>query len=456
MQKKWLVLIFLVVFCQTVLAETFDVTIPESTLAIDGKATIPIKITNLQSFEDKYSISVLDFNWLVESIDDTTVPQRGEKIINLVVKATTSLEPKSYGIKVNVKSLSNKEVEQIAKIVVPGLGNTFGISVIGPEALDPRKENKLTIEFENYYSNDFTTLNVVIQSDIFQETKTISLGPDVIKNEEFTINLPEDAQEGDHYTNFLFYQDSILIANQTVPIKVSSYSGIREVLSEEKGFLSNTENIRKVNDGNAIGFQKYVKTLSLFEKIFTSSNPVPDYITKENGVYVYTWDIRLGPGEEKEIKVKTDYLTPLIVSIILVIVIVLLYLRFKKDIKVNKRAIMITKEKGFSKMKVSIVLYNKGLQTINNIKVMERIPHITKDELDFDHNKPIKITPGMQSLSLVWKIDELKSREEKTISYSVGSKLHDVGKLNIPPTLVKYIKGKNSVVSISSGLKLLK
>ncbi|MDD5649888.1 MAG: hypothetical protein PHF86_05615 [Candidatus Nanoarchaeia archaeon] len=457
MSKKWLIFIlFFVLLSQNILAEQFDVILPESTLAIGNIAVIPIKITNLQSFEDKYIISVLDFNWLVESIDNATIASGKTETINLVLKASTSIEPKSYGVKINVKSITNKEIEQLAKIVVAKPESVFGIKIIGPESLDPRKDNKLTVEFENYYDNDFSTLNVILQNDIFTETKTISLKPREIKNEEFTIKLAEDAKEGDHYTNFIFYQDNSLVANQTVPIKVASYSGIRDVFSEEKGVLYQQSNIKKVNDGNSVGFQKYVKTFTLFERIFTSSEPAPDSIVKNSGVYVYTWDVRLQPGEEKDIKITTNYLTPLIVFILLVIVGILVYFRFKKDIVVSKKAIMITKEKGFSKMKVSITIFNKGIHTVNNLKVMERIPHITKEELDFDSTKPMKITPGINSLSIVWKVDEIKGREEKTISYSIGSKLHAVGRLNISPTLVKYIKGKNSVVAVSSGLKLLK
>ena len=117
---------------------------------------------------------------------------------------------------------------------------------------------------------------------------------------------------------------------------------------------------------------------------------------------------------------------------------------------------MIIKEKGFSKMKVSITLYNRGNKTINNIKIMERIPNMTKEDIDFHILQPIRITHGIGALSVVWKLDELVAKQEKTITYDISSKLHSMGRMALPPTLVKYIKDLRPFVSQSTGFKLLK
>ncbi|MBS3155269.1 hypothetical protein J4404_02095 [Candidatus Woesearchaeota archaeon] len=454
MSKKWLLLIFLIIV-PIVLAEEFDVSVPDAILAIDGKATIPLTITNLQPFNDDYIISAADFNWLVESIDNANISQGQTKVVNVNLK-NTNPEIKSYGVKIKVKSISGKEIEKIARIDVKDLSDVFDIRVVGPDFIDPRKEsNKVTLEFENNYDNNFN-LNVILTSGAFTETKVISLSPREILREDFLLKLPADTKEGDLDTNALFYQDNSLVANQTIILKIIWYQGVREVVTEKDSVLYHQEIIKKINDGNAVGIQKYVKGFTFTEKLFTSFDPKPDSIIKSDDEYILTWDIRLDPGQEQEIKITTNYRTSLIIFVVLLALLILSYTRYKKDIIVSKKGIMIIKEKGFSQMKVSITLYNRGNKTINNIKIMERIPNMTKEDIDFHILQPIRITHGIGALSVVWKLDELVAKQEKTITYDISSKLHSMGRMALPPTLVKYIKDLRPFVSQSTGFKLLK
>ena len=338
MSKKWLLLIFLIIV-PIVLAEEFDVSVPDAILAIDGKATIPLTITNLQPFNDDYIISAADFNWLVESIDNANISQGQTKVVNVNLK-NTNPEIKSYGVKIKVKSISGKEIEKIARIDVKDLSDVFDIRVVGPDFIDPRKEsNKVTLEFENNYDNNFN-LNVILTSGAFTETKVISLSPREILREDFLLKLPADTKEGDLDTNALFYQDNSLVANQTIILKIIWYQGVREVVTEKDSVLYHQEIIKKINDGNAVGIQKYVKGFTFTEKLFTSFDPKPDSIIKSDDEYILTWDIRLDPGQEQEIKITTNYRTSLIIFVVLLALLILSYTRYKKDIIVSKKGIM--------------------------------------------------------------------------------------------------------------------
>ena len=361
MLKRILPLIMFLLLIFAVRAEQFEVSIPESIVAIEGQATIPLSITNMQAFNDEYIISALDFNWLIDSISDRNVPQGQTKTINVLLRASQDIETKSYGIKIKIKSLSGKEIEKIARIDVKNPGEVFRIKILGPEVLDPRKDtNKLSLQFENVYDNDFGNMTIILQSSALSDTKSITLSPREIRQDEFTIEIPAETQEGDHLTNVLFYQDNKLVANQTIMLKISQYAGVREVSSEEKSILIDKEIVKRINDGNAISFQKYVKTLTFTEKLFTSTSPVPDDMQKSEGNYVLVWDIRLEPGQEKEIVITTNYRNPLIILILAIILIVIIYFRLKKDIIINKKALIVSNERGgISKIKVNIAAKRK-------------------------------------------------------------------------------------------------
>jgi len=430
------------------LADSFDVSVPDTILAIDNTVSIPLTITNMQAFDDKYTISVLDFNWLVESIDNTEILQGQTKVINVNLKSSYP-EVKNYGIKIKIKSLSNQEIEKIARVDVKDLSDVFKITLLGPEIIDPRKDTKFNLQIESPYDNNFGELNIIIKSDAFTETKTIELDSRAIIKEEFNINLPIDTQEGDHTANIMFYKDNNLVANQTIILTIGSYSGVREILTNDNSILIKKEIVKKINDGNSIGFEKYVKTLTLTEKLFTTTTPKPDDITKSNGNYILTWNIKLNPGEEQDIEIETNYRIPLIILILAIGLIILLYFMLRRDVIIIKKALVSGRHKGVSKLKMIITLYNKGNKKITNMKLMERIPNVTEDPNDFSE-KPFKITKG-NTLNLVWKIDELNPKEERTISYRYGSRSL-VKKL--PETMAQYVQGSRTVVSKSSRIKL--
>ena len=457
MLKRTLPLIMFLLLIFAVRAEPFEVSVPESILAIEGQAIIPLSITNMQAFNDEYIISALDFNWLIDSISDSNVLQGQTRTVNVLLKASQDIETKSYGIKIKIKSLSGKEIEKIARIDVKNPGEVFRIKILGPEVLDPRKDtNKLSLQFENVYDNDFGNMTIILQSSALSDTKSITLSPREIRQDEFTIEIPAETQEGDHLTNVLFYQDNKLVANQTIMLKISQYAGVREVSSEEKSILIDKEIVKRINDGNAISFQKYVKTLTFTEKLFTSTSPVPDDMQKSEGNYVLVWDIRLEPGQEKEIVITTNYRNPLIILILAIILIVIIYFRLKKDIIINKKALIVSNERGgISKIKVNIVLYNKGKKAINNIKLMERVPGTHEDPSEFTTLKPFKITKWATGLSMIWKIDSIASKEEKIIEYKVGARMHQ-GKLLLPPTLAQYVQGRKTVISKSRSIRIRK
>ncbi|MCW1309371.1 MAG: hypothetical protein QXP04_01635, partial [Candidatus Nanoarchaeia archaeon] len=44
--------------------------------------------------------------------------------------------------------------------------------------------------------------------------------------------------------------------------------------------------------------------------------------------------------------------------------------------------------------------------------------------------------------NLVWEVNELKAGEELTISYKMKTKLHILGKINLPCARVKFVDNK--------------
>ncbi len=463
MKNKIFLMVFLLFLVSLAYSASFEIGHnPTNVIVFEGEnATFDLTIKNNQAYDTFYKIDSVDYNWnLINklSLVNIKVPANQEKTIELKLKPTKGLEKKTYGVNIITTSQSTGErIEKIIEVSLINEDDVFDVEFSGPDEIDPRKENnKVELKIKNNFDNNYNDLTVVMVSDIFSETSTIDLNAKETKIEEYILNIDDEAKEGIHEVEVSFYYDNELIGKNNIDLKISQYSGVREIVTKEDSLLINREITKKINSGNAIAFQKFTKKISFFEKLFTETNPEPDIIEKEDGNYILIWNLRLEPEEETEITTTTDYRTPLIILLIAILVSGFLYHRFKKEIRITKKVFTIKSEKGTSKMKVILTLKNKSKKELKNVRVMERVNNIVEKPHGFGSLEPFKINKTGNSVEIIWKLKDMSPKEEVVISYNVETKVHKIGKLLLPPALARYITDKRVKISKSNRMVISK
>ncbi|MEW6063060.1 MAG: hypothetical protein AB1571_01680 [Nanoarchaeota archaeon] len=456
MKKVVILAIILMLSSITLAAEIeIDVVPIKNTVYQGEQALFDIKITNNGDTSADFKIKSTDLNWIPDesSVKSLYVGSHKIETGRLIFNALSDVKPGRYGISLAIEN-GNLKTEKILPIILIDFSNLITPRLVGPQ-IDPRREGIIRLQLKNNYDVALENVEAKLTSDVFEKTITTTLNPLETKIEEFTVNLNPNTKEGVHEATITLKQNGNLISETKDAIIIAYYPGLREIITPEYSLLVKKDTIQKLNEGNAVISEKYVRELTRFEKLFTSTEPLPNSISYENKLYIYKWNLDLNPGEGKIIVIETNYRTPLIILIAALIILSLIYYYFiYKDISVSKKVLTTIKtEKGETKLKVIINLKNKRKRAFKNVKVMETITGNLKNPSEFGTITPNKIAKTGNTLSLIWILPELGKYEERALSYSVEAG-HDVRKLHVPATLVKYHKAGRSIVSRSNKIRL--
>jgi len=142
-----------------------------------------------------------------------------------------------------------------------------------------------------------------------------------------------------------------------------------------------------------------------------------------------------------------------LVIIIALIVMVVLYYRLRSPIVIVKDVSkVLAKEGGIAGLKIIIHLKNRSERTLENIKIVDKIPTIAEVERDFEVGtlRPTAITKGRSAISISWDLAALEPYEERLITYHVKSRLSVLGGFNLQHAVVKYVTKKGKEVIVTS------
>ncbi len=463
MTNKSVIIISVLLLLPLVCSANFEIQEnPKNVIVFEGEhAFLQLTIKNDLMHDDYYTIDSVDYNWgLLNKLNLVNVRINSDesKTIELEFEPMKDLGKKTYGVNLIIKSLSTGEkIEKLLQITLADSDTAFSIENVDPDEVDLRKEdNKIEVTIRNNLDNDYYGLNVVLSNNLFNVNKKIDLLSKEIKTEKFILPTDSEAEGGDHDTYASFYYNDRLIGKNKFNLKVSQYEGIREIITNDDSLLVYRETTKKINSGNSVSSQKFTKKLTFVENLFTKTTPKPDIIIKQDGSKILTWEIRLEPGEEKDIVVVTNYRNPLIAFILLIGLLLLLLRYMKRDIIIDKKVFSVKKDKNTQKMKVVLTVKNKSKHLIRNVRVMETVNNVKGEPHGFGNMDPLKINRSASSINIIWKLDSLSSNEEVVLTYNVESKMHKIGRLLLPPTLARYMMNEKPVISKSNRIVISK
>ncbi|HLC56166.1 MAG TPA: hypothetical protein VJJ23_02915 [Candidatus Nanoarchaeia archaeon] len=453
--KKRLILLLFVLFLLPLTVKALDVNVQatpiRSTVAPFQDALYNLKITNNENKAITFTITYLDIYWTVNP-SEIKVESKSSKDIELRLIPYNADENKPSAVKIVISSIDKTfRTENVLEIKSLKYNELLKYELLLPEPIDPRKDATIRLKLINENSYELNDMELSLESELFNEKRKISIAPFETKTETFIIKFSELYQDGNYdVRTFLRWNDKTII-DETSQVAVGQYPNIKEVKSPESSFLNTKIEVIKTNEGNTISQEIYEKSFGTIQKQFTKFNPEPNSIVKQDGGYLARWEFDLKPGETKSIFIESDYRTAFWIIILALIVIILVGLWMWSHVVLKKRLVSILTEKdGSSMMKIEIVLKNRSRKTLINLKLMDRVGHLSEVPDSFGSMHPAKITKSTSGILMIWNIDMLKPGEERIFSYRAKSKLHVVGKFNIPRAMLRYTDGRRFRVIYSN------
>ncbi len=366
-----------------------------------------------------------------------------ELIKEFTIKQTDSLNVKGYYTL--TYTLHHRNVEKIdEKLTIKLLDLNEVIEIRNGSADYERGEiifyvkNKENVSLEN--------LSAKFSSLLFDVEKKFSLKP----FEEYNISVFVNKETIKQTKSGNYVIESFFDTNDGEKrIEGNLYLGEKKAIStkeEEFGVLIKNYIITKTNIGNTLENIRVEVNKNIFSRLFTSFNIEPNLIERDGFFVRYIWiKNRFEPGEIFILRIKTNYILPLIILLVGVVVFLGIRRYTETKVEVTKSVSPVrTKNDEFAlKIKLSV----KARKSIENVTLTDRIPRILKIYNKFRTGEPNKIDASSRKIH--WNLENMDSGEERVFSYIVYSKVGVVGKFSLPKAIVVFEK-ESKIHEVSS------
>jgi len=327
-------------------------------------------------------------------------------------------------------SKSQEEMSYPLMVKVMRLKDAFEV---GAEEFKP-DSNNVTVYIKNLANFNFNNINAKFKSPFFNFEKVISVGAHEKKSVEITLNK-EDFR--DIMAGFYTLEVEVTAENQKATVEGTMKFSEKDIVTStqnEYGIIINTKKISKVNEGNVLSTTQTVIKKNIISRLFTSFNPEPDSVERKGISVYYTWQRELKPGEELLITVKTNWLMPLLIILLIIAVIILTKQLSKRNLSVKKRVTFVRAKGGEFALKVTIIV--NARRFVERVHIMDRLPPITKLHQRFGGETPKKV--DTKNRRIEWNFERLQEGETRVVSYIIYSKVGVLGKFELPTTTVVY------------------
>jgi hypothetical protein len=334
-------------------------------------------------------------------------------------------------------TLNHRDVEKVDDKFIVNLVNLEDILIISSDSISPEDSNP-RFYIENKENVALKNVTALFSSTLFETERTFDLRPYEKKyfNLEIDNELLTTTKAGVYIIEATFET-----VNGEKKLDGNLFLGEKKgiVTNEDfSGLIIRSQIISKINAGNVLEQVEITMERNIFSRLFTSFNIEPTEVTRKGLTVEYSWSkSRLGPSESYTIKAKTNYLFPLLILIVGILVIIGLKRFGETKLELSKEVHHVKTKKGEFALKIKISAVAK--KDVENVTVTDRVPAIVKIYRKFGTLKPDKIDPETRKLQ--WNIGDLNAGEERIFSYIVYSKVGIVGKFSLPGAVACFEKG---------------
>jgi len=335
----------------------------------------------------------------------------------------------NYGFRYQIKGSDANTFEGTLVIKIVKLRDVFEIT---PQSIVFGSDNAV-VRVRNVNNLEMEDVTFHISSIFFDGEKTISLKPfastDIVLPVKSSIN---DIAAGS-------YVVTTEIETQGVNAEVKSnvnYLQEKSVTTSEKksGFLIVKTTITKTNNGNLAVSETTEVKKNVLTRLFTTFSVTPLATERKDFTIYYKWGNELNPGESMTLEVRTNYTLPFILILLVVLGAYFVYAYSRTSVVLKKRCSFVKTKGGEFALKVMLNL--KAKRAVDNIEIFDRIPMATK--LYQKAGMPHEFDEKNGKLS--WKVDRLNAGEDRIFSYIIYSNIRIVGRLELSPATVHFVK----------------
>lgn len=441
--RKILYLFAILLLLPTVLAVNLEVNKTSSDevmiMGFNEPAIFSVDITN-NGKTDYFSIYTF-FGKGIEPRDLIKIEKDEIKSIELKVYPRKDFSIRGYTtFTYYIQGSDFSEIEKKLILNIIDLGGAFEV---GSETVNPESRT-LNVFIENKVNYDFENLSVKFSSAFFDLEKTINLEP--YESKTFEIEL--DKEDFDKLmAGFYTLKVDLAIGNISSSIEEKIRFEEKDILKTESknyGFIVSTKIVKKVNEGNVVTSSETIIKKNILSRLFTSFDPSPSSVDRQGSKVYYTWLKDLKPGESYEIVVRTNWLLPLAVIILLILIIYLVNKTSKRDLSIRKKVSFVNAKGGEFALRVN--LFVEAHKYIENVKIIDRLPPLVDVYNRFGGELPNRYHKGKKIFE--WDFDSLEEGEKRILSYIIYSKVGILGKFALPRATGRYKReGKAKGVS---------
>jgi len=432
-----LLLIIPCAFALKIEHKSFDETLIKE---LGDPAIIELKVTNIGNSGTFVFDNIPGF-FVMETKNvflRTDIPET----IQLRVYAKSDIDYKKYyyTLQYNIKGPNN--FSQSEELTIKVIELKSALEVWGSD-IDP--ESSLTkIYIKNKENFNFIKIKAEFLSPFFKIKEEFGLNAKEQKEFEVKLN-----QEDFKSVSAGYYTINTKIETEGEKADVEGKIKFKEkelVISEKKdyGFLIITNVISKKNEGNvAVPSDTTIKK-NIITRLFTTFEPEPDVIEREGMKVIYSWNRNVNPGETLNIIIKTNWIFPFVLIILIVAIVIFVKQSSGADLVVRKKVSFVKTKGGEFALKVS--LFANAKKRVERINIIDKMPPLVKLHESFGIQRPSRIDEKNRRIE--WDIDKLEKGEVRVFSYIVYSKLGVLGKFALPSARILYeVDGKIKEIS---------
>jgi len=406
---------------------------------------------------DKFVLSYDDLDWVIQTdplTDYTTgmfVGAGSSYETTLLAKPSSDSESvfRRHNLEIDAKSANTGE--DLSTIITVEVRKDLirydlkvNVNFLMPEQISPVRTNSVKVRLENTNPLNVTSLDIFLESSLFEKKTSVTLEPNAEKVVDFSVVLDNMLQPQDDEATLTVKSGNLTIAKITKSYSVVPYGKFYSTTNINEIFLGREKIIRFSNTGNSEQTEEVlISAGGGFERLFSSTDPATK-VKRMNEKAYYSAELTLSPEESATFRIRTSY-APILYVVIMLMVAGILYFAFRKPILVAKEAKEIdVVEGGIAKLSVLIKLKNRSNKQFKKVKLIDKVPSIAKVQIkESETMKPTKHYTYKDGMVLEYDLGKVEPGEVRFISYHLKTKLAVVGGLRLKPVIVQYGKKKS-------------
>jgi len=398
-------------------------------VGLDTPTTFVLNVTN-NGPTDKFSF----YTFFGPQSSPTGLVQinSGEtKTVELKISQRDDLKLRGYvSFSYFIQGTDKSEIEEKVTVSVLELKDIFKM---GADSINP-ESNSINIYLENKVNFEFKDLKIHFSSPFFEKDEVVSLSS--YEKKSFNIELnKEDFSKliAGFYTLISDIQLKDLSAHIEESIDFKEKNILREDV-KEYGFIIFTTVIKKINEGNTVQDSSTLVKKNSISRIFTTFSPKPNIVDRNGFTVNYIWNKRINPGESFEVQVKTNWLIPFLIIILIILTVIFARKYSKTDLVLRKRVAFMNANGGEFALKIMINI--EARKFIENVKLFDRLPPLVKVHEKFGGDLPKRYNKTKRIFE--WELENLEAGEKRMVSYIIYSRIGVLGRFALPSAYAMF------------------